>query len=275
MRSKTIVITGASDGVGAAAARRLAKHGHRLIVVGRSPDKTAAVAKQTGAEPLVADFARLDDVRRLADDLLERCPTIDVLANNAGLLSSHRSRVVTVDGHELTNQVNYLAPYLLDQLLLDRLVTSHATVIATSSAGHWAGRISLDDLDHERSYNGLTAYCDSKLALLLHTRELERRHGHEGLVAVAFHPGIVSSNFSSGSGSLIEVAFHSPLRRLLPSTPARAADTLCFLAEAEPGVDFMPGGYVIRRRPAAVRSCVRDPYLAEALWDRTRHLLAG
>lgn len=273
MRSKTIVITGASDGIGAAAARRLARRGHRLIIVGRSPQKTAAVAAMTGAEPLVADFARLDDVRRLADDLLRLCPTIDVLANNAGLLSA-RARVVTVDGHELTNQVNYLAPYLLDQLLLDRLVTSHATVIATSSVGHWMGHIDLDDLDHERSYQGLLAYCDSKLALLAHTRELQRRWGREGLVAVAFHPGIVSSNFSAGSGTLIERGFHSPLRALLPTTPARAADTLCFLAEAEPGVDFTPGGYVVRRRPADMRACVRDPYLGQALWDRTRHLLA-
>jgi len=273
MRTKTIVITGASDGIGAAAARRLARRGHRLIVVGRSAEKTDAVARQTGAEPLVADFASLDDVRGLADELLRICPVIDVLANNAGLLGP-KARVVTADGHELTDQVNYLAPYLLDQLLLDRLLTSHATVIATSSLAHWGGRIDLADLDHERSYQGFGAYADSKLVLLLHTRELERRFGHRGLTSVAFHPGVVSSNFSAGSGTFVERFYHSSARALLPTTPDRGADTLCFLAEAEPGIDFPPGGYVVRRKPAAVRACVRDPYLAEALWDRTERMLA-
>jgi NAD(P)-dependent dehydrogenase (short-subunit alcohol dehydrogenase family) len=272
MRSKTIVITGASDGIGAAAARTLARHGHRLIVVGRSPEKTQAVAEQTGAEPLVADFARLDDVRTLADALLARCPHIDVLANNAGLVSGW-ARVVTGDGHELTNQVDYLAPFLLDYLLADRLADSHATVIATTSLAHWGGHIDLADLDHERAYQGFRAYADAKLALLVHTRELQRRFGRRGLVAVGFHPGIVATNFSAGSGTVVDTFYHSRARALLPSTPEQGADTLVYVAEATPGLDFPPGGYVVHRRPAAMRGCVRDPYLAGALWDRTRHVL--
>src|SRR3954447_11972948 len=134
MEGKTIVITGASAGVGAAAARQLADLGADVVVVGRSPDKTAAVARSIGTEPLVADFARLSDVRRLAEQLLERCPKIDVLANNAGGIFPRRT--VTEDGHELTFQVNHLAPFLLTALLRDRLVeTGGSRVITTSSVG--------------------------------------------------------------------------------------------------------------------------------------------
>ena len=272
MKPKTIVITGASDGVGAAAARQLADAGHRLFLVGRSPAKTAAVAKELDARHFVADFASLDDVRRLADELLASCDRIDVLANNAGLVSGPR-RVVTEDGHELTNQVNYLAPFLLDHLLRDRLVASRATVIATASVCHWAGRIDLDDPDHKRSYHAVRAYSDTKLALLLHTRELQRRHAADGLIAVAFHPGVISSNFSRGSGSLFEPAISGPLHPLLTTTPAKGADSLVFLAEGTPGVDFPPGGYIVHRLPAATRTCVRDLRLADALWRRTEQAL--
>jgi NAD(P)-dependent dehydrogenase (short-subunit alcohol dehydrogenase family) len=272
MEHKTIVITGASDGIGAAAARALSKHGHRIIAVGRDPLKTAAIADETGAEPLVADFANLDDVRGLADDLLRLCPTIDVLADNAGLVNGW-AREVTVDGHELTFQVDYLAPFLLNTLLIDRLVDSRATVIGTASLAHWGGHIDLTDLDHEADYQAFRAYADAKLALMLHTRELQRRYGRRGLTAVSFHPGIVASNFSGGTNTVIDTFFHSRTRVLLPSTPEQGADTLVYLAEATPGLDFPPGGYVSHRRPAAMRACVRDPYLAGALWRATEQLI--
>jgi NAD(P)-dependent dehydrogenase (short-subunit alcohol dehydrogenase family) len=117
LRGHTVVITGASSGIGAAAARRFRQLG--ATVAGRSPERTAAVAAEIGAEPHLVDFSRLDDVRRLAEELLARYPRIDVLANNAGALLS--SRRTTVDGHEMSFQVNYLAPFLLTNLLLDRL----------------------------------------------------------------------------------------------------------------------------------------------------------
>jgi len=272
MQPKTIVITGASDGIGTAAARQLTADGHKLVLAGRNPDKTHNVAKKLGAHAIVADFACLDDVRRLAHEILSQCPRIDVLVNNAGLLGP-RHRTETEDGHELTNQVNYLAPFLLDHLLLPRLIDSHATVVATSSMAHWAGQIKLDDLDHTTSYSAMTAYGTSKLALLLHTRELQRRHGKDGLTAVAFHPGVVSSNFSNGSGSLMELVYATPARMILPTTPAKGADTLVFLAEGTPGVDFPQGGYLVRRKPAATRADSRDIRLADALWRRTEQML--
>jgi len=272
MDPKTIVITGASDGIGAAAARQLADDGHRLVLVGRSPTKLAAVADELGAESIVADFAELAQVRHVADEVLRLCPTIDVLANNAGLISGGQ-RVVTTDGHKLTNQVNYLAPFLLNHLLEERLVASRATVIMTSSMAHWGGRIDLDDMDHERSYMSFTAYADSKLALLLHTRQLQRNLGRRGVAAVAFHPGVVSSNFSADSNTALGWFYTSPAKVLLPTTPVKGADSLVFLAEATPGVDFRPGGYVIKRRPAGTRACVSDVKLGEALWVQTEKVL--
>ena len=270
--SKTIVITGASDGIGAAAARQLAADGHRLILLGRSPEKTKAIADELGAQAIVADFARLDDVCLALDQILAATSHIDVLVHNAGLISG-KTRVVTEDGFELTNQVNYLAPFLLDHLLLPFLLTSHATVVATSSLAHWMGRINLNDLDHTTDYASFRAYGTSKLALLMHIRELQRRYGGDGVNGVAFHPGIVSSNFSHGSGTWIERFYIGPLKVLLPTTPAKAANTLVFLAEGASQVDFPPGGYIVRRKPALSRAISHDVRAADALWRRTEQVL--
>ena len=149
MTGMTVVITGASSGVGAAAARRSASQGATVVPVGRSVRRTAELAAEVGAEPVIADFADLDQVRRLAGTLLERCPRIDVLANNAGGLFS--TREITVDGHEMNFQVNHLAPFLLTTLLLPRLLESAqqapVRVVATSSVGNRFGKVRLDDLD--------------------------------------------------------------------------------------------------------------------------------
>jgi NAD(P)-dependent dehydrogenase (short-subunit alcohol dehydrogenase family) len=131
MSQRTIVITGASDGIGAAAARQLAGKGDRLVLVGRSEVKTAAVANPLGASYLLADFCRLDDVRALAEKLASAYPRIDVLANNAGGIMGDRE--ITVDGFEKTLQVNHLAPFLLTHLLMDLLLAGGAKVINTSS----------------------------------------------------------------------------------------------------------------------------------------------
>ncbi|AUA16664.1 putative oxidoreductase YciK [Streptomyces malaysiensis subsp. malaysiensis] len=142
---KTIVITGASDGIGAAAARQLHRSGHRVVVVGRSSHKTRAVADEIGADSYVADFTRLDEVRALAARLDAAYPRIDVLANNAGGVFGDPAR--TPDGFEKTFQVNHLAPFLLTRLLMDKLLASGASVLQTSSVGaRMAGKLDTDDL---------------------------------------------------------------------------------------------------------------------------------
>jgi hypothetical protein len=138
--SRTIVMTGASDGIGAAGAARLNALGNTVVVIGRSKEKTMAVANSLEAEYFVADFSDLDQVRALAANLLERYETIDALVNNAGGIMGPRR--ITVDGHEATFQINHLAPFLLTTLLLDRLITSRASVITTSSvANRFVGRV--------------------------------------------------------------------------------------------------------------------------------------
>ncbi|HEX3514389.1 MAG TPA: SDR family NAD(P)-dependent oxidoreductase, partial [Trebonia sp.] len=173
--SKTIVITGASDGIGAAAARQLHQDGNHVVVVGRSPRKTQAVAQEIGADYFLADFTRLGDVRKLAADLDRACPRIDVLANNAGGIFGDRAK--TIDGFEQTFQVNHLAPFLLTSLLLDKLVQSRAAVIQTSSSGaRLFCELAIDDLDHDRDFTPQLAYGTAKLENILFTKELHRRY---------------------------------------------------------------------------------------------------
>lgn len=148
LTGKTIVITGATSGIGAAAARALTGRGATVVPIGRSPERAAALSAELDVETLVADFANLSDVRRLATGLLDRCPTIDVLAHNAGGTVPEFRR--TEDGHETTLQINYLAPFLLQSLLHDRLVASRTNTIVTSSIAHRAGTIRLDDREYDK-----------------------------------------------------------------------------------------------------------------------------
>ena len=264
MNEKVVVLTGASDGIGAAAARRLAADGHRLVLVGRSPEKTARIARELGAESHLVDFAELDSVRELAGTLLAAHPRIDVLANNAGGVFGG-PRELTRDGREITFQVNYLAPFLLTHLLLDRLAESRGTVVNTASVAHRMGRLRMDDLDLQRGYSALAAYGSAKLAQILFTRELDRRHGERGVGSVAFHPGNIASNFARQPGSALRWVHLPGIRQLLLTTPERGADTLVHLVEGTPGADFPSGEYFVRREVARTTAQANDPELARAL----------
>lgn len=273
MTARTIVITGASDGIGAAAARALSQSGDRVVIVGRSPAKTAAVAEALGADFLVADFARLDEVRTLAAELQERYPRIDVLANNAGGIMGDRE--TTVDGHEKTFQVNHLAPFLLTTLLMDRLVTSQARVINTSSAANLLfGKIDPEDLQAETKYSANKAYGDAKLANILFTRELHRRYNDQGLTTAAFHPGVVATSFSTGSTTLMRLIYQTPLKRLLLGAE-QGADTLIWLATATPGSDWASGEYYEKRRIQKANKQAYDAQLAGDLWEQSSALVAA
>ena len=265
--TKTVVLTGASDGIGAAAARRLAADGHRVVLVGRSAPKTVALARELGTDHRLADFTRLDEVRRLARELREDYPRIDVLANNAGGIFGDRAR--TVDGHEKTLQVDHLAPFLLTNLLLKTLVASGASVVSTSSVGaRIFGRIDVDDLDNDRRYSPSKAYGDAKLANILFTKELHRRYARDGLSAVAFHPGNVRTSFASDTTSLMRLVYRTPLRHVAGLiTPEKGAEPLVHLVEGAPGTDWISGEYYERGRPARTNPQAADPVLAARLWS--------
>lgn len=268
---RTIVITGASDGIGAAAARRLSADGHEVVVVGRSAEKTAAVARPLGARHFSADFARLADVRRLAGELREAVPRIDVLVNNAGGIFDRRE--LTEDGHEMTWQVNHLAPFLLTQLLLDGLLESGAAVVNTSSVAARLGRFRPEDLGDDRRWSPQRAYGDTKLSNILFARALARRHGEQGLAAAAFHPGGVATNFASSTSTPLRFLYGTRLGRRLMISPERGAETLVWLAEGTPGQDWRSGGYYEKKKPARTNPRAQDDALADALWERSAELV--
>lgn len=270
MPQRTIVITGASDGIGAAAARQLAQRGDRLLLVGRSRDKLSAVADPLGAETFTADFERLDDVRRLAEEIRNSTDRIDVLANNAGGVFAQR--VVTVDGNERTMQVNHYAGFLLTNLLIDALTASRATVVNTSSVGaHAFGKIDLNDLDNASKYKTMKTYGDSKLANILFTKGLHSRYQDQGLSSVALHPGNIASNFGKETGNaLMKLIYKSPLSRLL-STPEQGASNLVWAIDGVPGRTWQSGEYYTDRRklPRRPNPQQNDAALAEALWTES------
>lgn len=272
MRGRTVVVTGASAGIGAAAARQFAGLGATVAVVGRSAEKTAAVAEAIGAEAHLVDYSRLDDVRRLADELLAHYPRIDVLANNAGGVFSDRN--TSADGHEMTFQVNHLAPFLLTNLLLDRLTTAPegARVINTASMAYRRGRLDLDDLDRARGrYSGSGAYGATKLANVLFTRELARRMQGTGVATSAFHPGTVASDIGR-EGGFYRLLFGSRLSKSLLSTPAQGAAPLVHLATTV-DTHTVNGQYFHRFKPEEPKNQQAvDPRLAQQLWERSAQL---
>ncbi|MCS5733855.1 SDR family NAD(P)-dependent oxidoreductase [Herbiconiux daphne] len=276
MAERTIVITGASSGIGAVAAAQLAERGDRVAVVGRNPERTKAVAEKIGGTPFVADFARLDDVRELGATLLGHYDTIDVLLNNAGGLVSKRT--ITVDGHDATLQSNYLAPYLLTRTLLPRLEASAqaggtARVVCTSSVANLFGHLDLDDLDFTARpwRGGWQAYGTAKLAVIMFVREFARRVSTTGVEAYSVHPGSIVSGFGADSrlirfgtavtgghwGATVEVGA-APLLALAAESPVPAAS----------------GAYFDRLKPnGRVGRQARDVDLQHALWLRTAALV--
>lgn len=277
---RTIVITGASSGIGADAAARLAAddgsgRGAQVAVVGRHPERTQAVADRIGGTAFTADFDRLDDVRRLADAILRRYDRIDVLANNAGGIVAKRA--LTVDGHERTIQSNHLAPFLLTNLLLPRLVESAADapvrVISTASVANRFGRLRLDDLDWARRpwLGGWRAYGTSKLATILFIRELAERTTGTGVSAYSFHPGFVATSFGMGLASIRTLNAITGGRHGI--TAAEGAVPLVTLAGAAP-VGAPSGTYFDRLRvDGRVAGQARDAQLGRDLWRVSARLV--
>jgi NAD(P)-dependent dehydrogenase (short-subunit alcohol dehydrogenase family) len=269
---KTVVVTGASDGIGAVAARKLAAQGANVAIVGRSADKLARVASEvkaaSGRDPLTftADFTSLDEVRKLAGDLLDQLPQIHVLANNAG--GVWPKRVETPDGHEQTFQVNHLAPFLLTALLRERLTASApARIINTASTAHRGGRLDLDDLDFERRrYSSMQVYGTTKLENILFTRELSRRLAGSDVTAVCLHPGTVLTGF--GRDSWFSPITNQPPVKWFFKTPEQGADTLIWLATAPPS-ELEAGGYYVNRKLGNPTKAARDDAIAADLWEKS------
>lgn len=257
---RTVVITGASSGLGAEAALELARRGWQVAVVGRHEARTHAVAARVGGIPFTADFDELDQVRDLADELLARFPRIDVLASNAGGLVPQRAR--TIDGFDVGFQRNVLAGALLTELLLPRLRAARGRVIATASVVNRLGGLRLDDLEFSRQRLGGSwrRYGAAKLATILYARSLAER---TGLESYAFHPGYVRSGFGAESASArVFIALTSSMQI---SADAGAAPLVHLVDTPELGVPN--GTYFDGLNPfGATHPSAGDARLAEDLW---------
>ena len=266
---RTVVITGASDGIGRAAAITMAEHGEHVVVVGHDPDRTRAVAERIDAPWHVVDYAQLSQVRRLADELLGKYPRIDVLVNNAGGAFPAGRR--TSDGFDLNVQIDFLSPFLLTNLLIGRLEASHASVIITSSmAADW-GRISTRSLESQQFGSAARAYGTAKLMDLIFAIELQRSYGAKGLHAVAFHPGVIATSFGTHGSPFFQWLYGLPLAERVMGTPASGSRELVRLALGEPGRDWEPGGFTQFGRRRRIPSQARDPRRRQLVWDWAVH----
>jgi NAD(P)-dependent dehydrogenase (short-subunit alcohol dehydrogenase family) len=279
MSGPVVVITGATRGIGAAAAVELARRGAEVAIVGRESARVHATAMEAraaagrGGAPVhehVADLLRMDEVRRLGAELLDAHPRIDVLANNAGAMFT--SRQETSDGFERTFALNHAAGFLLTELLAERLAESgDGRVVNTASDAHSAADLDLDDLQFAgRRFAAMKVYGTTKLMNILHVRELPRRHPE--LTAACFHPGVVRTGFGKNDGILYKIGLTAigPFLR----TPAKGARSLVWLAlDADPAV--VNGTYVLNEKVATPKANAQDDVLAEALWERTSELLGA
>ena len=276
MAGRTVLVTGGTTGIGRATALGLATMGARLAITGRDRGRAEAAAREIRAagggqvDVFVADLSSQSQVRRLADEVLQSLPRIDVLVNNVG--GYWNTRHVTPDGLERTFALNHLAPFLLTDLLLDRLRHSApARVVTVASNAQAMGRIDFDDLQGERSYSGARAYNQSKLANVLFTYELARRLAGTGVTANALHPGVVSTSFGAEDPGRVQRLF-VPFMRPFMKTPAEGAARSIHVASA-PELEQVTGCYFANS--SAKRSSERsyDEATAARLWQVSTDLV--
>jgi NAD(P)-dependent dehydrogenase (short-subunit alcohol dehydrogenase family) len=277
MAGKTVLVTGGTGGIGKATAAGLARLGARVGITGRDLARTEAAAADisaTSGNPAVdafaADLSSQTELRRLVAEVLDTYPRLDVLVNNVGGFWAHRQ--VTADGLEHTFALNHLAPFLLTNLLLDRLVASApARVVTVSSGAQAMGRIDFDDLQGERRYSGQRAYNQSKLANVMFTYELARHIEGTGVTATVLHPGVVRTAFGAEDPSPFWRVF-IPLTRPLMKTPERGAATSIYLASS-PDVDGATGVYFANRKPRTSNKSSYDTEAAARLWHLSADLV--
>ncbi len=294
MHNKICLVTGAAAGIGAVTARALAQRGATVILVDRDAEKgevtTGQIRQQTGnaaVEFMQTDLSSQEEIRQLARQFKSRHQRLDVLVNNAGALFSERRE--SVDGFEMTFALNYLAYFLLTNLLLDTLKASApARIINTSSRAHARSQINFDDLQSRTNYVGIRAYEKSKLAIVLFTYELARRLEGTGVTVNALHPGVVATNFSTRNPGIVGSLMRwmakqyatdkgrsaNPIARLLQTvllSPEQGAQTGVYLATA-PEVAGVTGKYFVKCKAVPSAPASYDSAAARRLWEISEEL---
>jgi len=275
MHDKVVVITGATSGIGEAAARRLADMGARLVLVARDKGRGEAALSRLRAGETdrghtihYADLTRISEMKRLAAQIAAAEPRIDVLINNAGTLFG--SRQVTDDDLERTFAVNHLAYFVLTMGLRQRLIAgSPARIVNTASDAHRGCKLDFADLQSTRGYSGFKVYGRSKLCNILFTRELARRWRGQGVTANCLHPGFVATRFGDGSGGMLSRAVR--VAKIFAISPEEGARTIVYLASSPDVVD-VSGEYFYKCRRATPTQEARDDSAAERLWIESARL---
>jgi NAD(P)-dependent dehydrogenase (short-subunit alcohol dehydrogenase family) len=280
MDGRTVLITGGNTGLGLETAVALAREGADVVFTSRDAQKgesaRAEIVRRSGCDTVAVmelDLARLASVREFASRFAEGHDHLDVLVNNAGLMLS--SRRETVDGYEMTFQVNHLGPFLLTTSLRHLLVAGDdARVVNLASAAHKSARngLDFDDLQATRRYRSYTVYARSKLANILFTRELARRWNDTSITANAVHPGFVASRFGrdGDNGRFADLVF--PILRPFAHTPEDGARTQVYVASA-PELTGITGGYWAKSAPATPSAAAQDDAAAARLWEVSEQLV--
>ncbi|HPJ01744.1 MAG TPA: SDR family NAD(P)-dependent oxidoreductase [Candidatus Limiplasma sp.] len=276
LHGKLCVITGATSGVGLAAARRLAQGGAKLVLVARNRDKAETVQQELvsayGAEVhiVIADFMRLDEVRRAGEEIRAAYPVIDILINSAGLYSMRRK--MTPDGNEMTFQVNHLASFMLTMLLINNISKSpQGRIIQVNSEGHRFGGLHVRDLDWSiRFYIGLRAYGASKLAQLLTMRTIAELLEGTGATINCMHPGTVGSNIGNNNGPIYR-GMMAIAKRLFMKSPVISGDALYYLAAA-PELSKTTGRYFFLTVDVPPMATALDDALRGEIWQKSLEL---
>jgi NAD(P)-dependent dehydrogenase (short-subunit alcohol dehydrogenase family) len=284
MKGKVVVITGATSGIGQVAAEKLAAIGARIVQVARDKERgQTAMARLNQVAPGIAhsiyyaDLSRLSEMKRVAMEIAQAEPRIDVLMNNAGAMFGKRQ--LTEDGLERTFALNHMSYFMMTQLLRDRLIASAPSrVVNTASDAHTSGTVDFDDLQSEKAYRfnvlewmryggpAFKVYARSKLMNILYTRELARKLAGTGVTANSLHPGFVSTRFGDQTGGLI--GFGIGIAKRFALTPEQGAETLVYLASS-PDVAGVTGEYFHRCRPVTPSREAQDDAKAQRLWLET------
>ena len=270
-----ILVTGATSGIGRVAARELAARGAHVILHGRDSERAEQTRRaiiervpSASVDMVLADLASQAEVRRLAAEVRQRFPGLDVLVNNAG--ATFGRRLETVDGLEMTLALNHLAPFLLTNLLLDLLRrNAPARVVTVASGAHQRSALDFDDLQNRRGYSGFRVYGQSKLCNLYFTYELARRLEGSGVTANALHPGFVATSFGRREGGLMGLLM--PIAHRFAISPEEGARTIVYLA-ASPQVEGVSGRYFFQQRPIASSAESYDAEAARRLWEASASL---
>lgn len=277
MTGKTVLVTGATNGIGFITTRELAKMDATVLMVARDEHKGRAKLEEirqtvphAKLELFLADLSSMASIRQLATNVKAKYSSLDVLVNNAGAFYSERK--VSKDGLEMTFALNHIGYFLLTNLLLETLKRGkNSRIVSVSSGAHMSGKMNFDDLQFEKKFSGWQAYSDSKLANVLFTKELSRRLEGTGVTANCLHPGFVKTGFANGTSGLIGYALNIA-KNLMAITPEKGAETMIYLSSSDE-VANVTGEYFEKKKIAKVNAQAEDSSVAKRLWDISEKLI--